>query len=233
MMSPTYLPLAGIILFILCAAWVLAPLAERIPARLERQWDIEVEEHLRTRREHTPAVNHKLTLGHKVWLACMAAPLGYMVISIHGAKDEGTVWSVYFLSLLLLAAINIRTGLLPDSIVQPILWLGLLFHTHSGAGPEHLYGAALGYVIPYGIYLALKTFTGKELLGQGDIKALAMSGAWFGTSALVPLFCGMLAGIVIWGVLVRLARRRSSTQWATGPAHLLASVAATWWPLWL
>ena len=105
-------------------------------------------------------------------------------------------------SLITLSFIDIDHQLLPDDITLPFLWLGLLFGFFSIFTDisSSLIGSMAGYMILWSIYIAFKILTGKEGMGHGDFKLLAMLGAWMGWEML-PLiiilssFCGALIGI--------------------------------------
>lgn len=88
--------------------------------------------------------------------------------------------------LLALAFIDVDEMLLPDSITLPLLWLGLLISTGElfVTPGESILGACLGYLSLWSVYVVFKRITGKEGMGYGDFKLLAMLGAWMGWKAL-------------------------------------------------
>lgn len=105
-------------------------------------------------------------------------------------------------ALLCLTVIDIDKQLIPDDITLPFLWLGLacnLFNMFTDP-VSGLVGAMLGYSILWTIFILFKMLTGKEGMGYGDFKLLAMLGAWTGWH-MVPLMIllasvlGSLAGI--------------------------------------
>jgi leader peptidase (prepilin peptidase)/N-methyltransferase len=98
--------------------------------------------------------------------------------------------------LLVLSVIDLRTRLLPDSITLPFLWLGLLLNTGSlfTSPASAVVGAVAGYLLLWGIYHAFRLLTGKEGMGYGDFKLLAMIGAWLGWQML-PLTIIIAAGL--------------------------------------
>ncbi|MBC7204351.1 MAG: prepilin peptidase, partial [Pusillimonas sp.] len=113
----------------------------------------------------------------------LGAFLGAWVGARHGA-------SVYALCLLgalgvlvMLAIIDAFTGLLPDELTLPLLWLGLLL-SWLGISPVSLHQSVGGAVVGYGFLwlLALVFFwvRGKEGMGHGDFKLTAAMGAWLG-----------------------------------------------------
>ncbi len=92
-------------------------------------------------------------------------------------------------ALIALSGIDFDTQLLPDSITQPLLWLGLLLSlNHQSIPAEMLFvspsnaiiGAVAGYLSLWSVYWLFKLATGKEGMGYGDFKLLAVLGAWLG-----------------------------------------------------
>jgi leader peptidase (prepilin peptidase)/N-methyltransferase len=120
-----------------------------------------------------------------------------------GLGLAAAAWAAFCAGLLCLALIDWDSTLLPDDIVLPLLWLGLLGANQHWTGvslDSALWGAILGYLALWSIYWAFKLATGKEGMGYGDFKLLACLGAWFGWPALVPIVLmssviGALVGI--------------------------------------
>lgn len=112
--------------------------------------------------------------------------------------------------LIALSVIDFDHQLLPDSITLPLLWIGLLL---SLAGvfvdsDTSIIGAALGYFSLWTIYVLFKWATGKEGMGYGDFKLLAMLGAWVGWQGLpVIVLLSSVVGAVV-GVVLIVARGR-------------------------
>lgn len=106
-----------------------------------------------------------------------------------------------------------RTGLLPDRLTCPLLWLGLLYQlclnpTHVS---DALWGAIAGYSILAFLYWGYRLIRGYEGLGYGDVKYLAALGAWHGWQQL-PLLLLMASGLA-WAFLMGKAlNRRSMTE---------------------
>ena len=101
--------------------------------------------------------------------------------------------------LLLSALIDARTGLLPDALTQPLLWLGLAVSWMGlGLPPrDALAGVMLGYGLLWCLVLALRWFYGRDAMGHGDLKLLAALGAWLGWQPLLwALLAACLAGLV-------------------------------------
>lgn len=89
-------------------------------------------------------------------------------------------------ALIALTFIDIDHQLLPDQITLPFLWLGLMVNLllDQVALSHAVLGAAFGYLILWSVYWLFKLLTGKEGMGFGDFKLLAMLGAWGGFTIL-------------------------------------------------
>ncbi len=111
--------------------------------------------------------------------------------------------------LLCLTMIDFDTQYLPDSLTLPFLWLGLLFNLFGTYVPlaDAVLGAIAGYLSLWSVFMAFKMLTGKEGMGYGDFKLLAMLGAWLGWQALPVII--MLSSIVGAGVGISLMAFKS------------------------
>lgn len=105
-------------------------------------------------------------------------------------------------SLLAASFIDYDHQILPDNITLPLLWLGLMVNS-TGVITDlasAFWGVVFGYLILWSLYWGFKILTGKEGMGYGDFKLLAMLGAWLGWQA-IPLlvvlssFAGALVGV--------------------------------------
>ncbi len=95
-----------------------------------------------------------------------------------------------------LAVIDLRTLLLPDSLTIPMVWLGLLVNTATGFTDlsSAVWGAVAGYLSLRIVFQVFKWLTGKEGMGFGDFKLLAMIGAWLGWQVL-PVVILLASGV--------------------------------------
>nr|VFK40498.1 MAG: leader peptidase (prepilin peptidase) / N-methyltransferase [Candidatus Kentron sp. TC]VFK57716.1 MAG: leader peptidase (prepilin peptidase) / N-methyltransferase [Candidatus Kentron sp. TC] len=165
--------------------------------------------------ENIPIVSYLLLRGR-----CSAchAPISarYPFIELSsGAMAGGVVWQfgfgihavgalIFTWVLIALAFIDLDRQQLPDEITLPTLWLGLVFNIfHVYASIEDgVIGAIFGYGILWGVYWLFRLWTGKEGMGHGDFKLLAMVGAWLGWQALpatilISSILGALVGIAL------------------------------------
>lgn len=109
-------------------------------------------------------------------------------------------------SLICLAVIDFDTKLLPDVITLPVLWLGILINISHTFVPlqDSVLGAMIGYMSLWSIYQIHHLLTGKEGMGYGDFKLLAMLGAWLGWQSLllIVLLSSVVGAIVGIGLIL-------------------------------
>ena len=104
--------------------------------------------------------------------------------------------------LVTLTFIDFDHQLLPDDIVLPTLWLGLalsLFEVYT-TPVDSIIGAIAGYLFFWIIFHAFRILTGKEGMGPGDFKLMALLGAWLGWQflpqiILLSAFVGSIIGV--------------------------------------
>lgn len=142
----------------------------------------------------------------------MTAVMTAAVIYKFGPGLAGLTACLLTWALIALALIDFDTKFLPDSITLPFLWLGLIVNTVGliTLFPNAFWGAIAGYLSLWFIYQAFKLVTGKEGMGFGDFKLLALLGAWLGWQMLpLVIILSSLAGAVIGGTLIALGRDRA------------------------
>jgi len=122
-------------------------------------------------------------------------------------------------TLIAISMIDYDHQLIPDSIVFPLLWTGLimsLFHPMAGtdtlfiAPRDAIIGALAGYLSLWSVYQLFKMATGKEGMGYGDFKLLAALGAWLGWEMLhlVILFSAVVGAVIGIAMIVLKGRDR-------------------------
>lgn len=131
--------------------------------------------------------------------------------------------------LLLLAVIDARDQLLPDVLVLPLLWGGLLAAalTPWGDPTEAILGAAAGYGTLAGVATVYRWWRQREGLGAGDWKLVAALGAWLGWQPL-PLVVAAAVGLALGASLVQMLKGRATltSPLAFGPFLALAGWGA-------
>jgi leader peptidase (prepilin peptidase) / N-methyltransferase len=106
-----------------------------------------------------------------------------------GAQPIALLWCGLLAALVVLAAIDWDTTMLPDSITLPLLWAGMAAASLGWTVPlrSAVWGAIVGYLSLWSVYKLYKAATGKEGMGYGDFKLLAALGAWLGWQAILPI----------------------------------------------
>lgn len=137
------------------------------------------------------------------------------------------IYSCFAAILIIITFIDLEHQIIPDVLSLPMIALGLLssFFVADLKWYDSLIGILLGggvlYLVAWGYYL----LTHKEGMGGGDIKLLAMIGAFLGWKA-VPLVIFISAGIGsvvgISLILINKAKRRTAIPY--GPFLALAAL---------
>lgn len=188
---------------------------------------------------HCPQCQHRLTLVENIPIisycfqhgrckSCNAhIPIKYLIIEVLTAIASAYIaWHFGFglqaiLAIVLtwvlicLAAIDLKHSLLPDDLTLPFMWLGLacnLFNIFTDLYSS-LIGAMLGYIVFWSIFMIFKIVTGKEGLGHGDFKLLALLGAWFGWQMLplIILLSSISASLIGVVLIIFYGRDRAAT----------------------
>ncbi|MCS2171213.1 A24 family peptidase [Scandinavium sp. TWS1a] len=144
---------------------------------------------------------------------------------------------IYCIVTGLLAWYDYRTGLLPDRLVCPLLWCGMLFFVviKPQQLPSSVLGAIAGYCSLAGLHWLYKGIRHKEGLGYGDVKFFAALGAWHGWQQL-PVLITIATGSALLFVCLEAIIARSSQALKNplrfGPFLSAAGVLIgfqTWW----
>lgn len=134
--------------------------------------------------------------------------------------------------LLAMSLIDADHQLLPDVLVLPLLWLGLIVNGQGLFTDLYaaLWGAVAGYLSLWLVYWAFKLITGKEGMGYGDFKLLAMLGAWGGWQILpLTILLSSLVGAVLGVVMLKMRNAQTSTPIPFGPYLAIAGWIALLW----
>jgi leader peptidase (prepilin peptidase)/N-methyltransferase len=143
----------------------------------------------------------------------LTAVLTVLLYVRFGLSPGLAVYFVFTAALIVITFIDLRLRIIPDVISLPGIGVGLAasaVRALPGGWSQlvnGLSGSFLGILAGGGILLVVATaynlVTGKEGMGGGDIKLLAMIGAFLGwKGALFTLFAGSFAGAVVGGILM-------------------------------
>lgn len=154
-------------------------------------------------------------------------------VAVHYGFSAATVFALVLTwSLIALAAIDFDTQWLFDSITLPMLWLGLIANYFGifVSLEEAVLGAVFGYLALWSVYWGFKLATGKEGMGYGDFKLLAMLGAWLGWKVLpVIIVLSSVVGACIGIGLMVFASHDRSKPIPFGPYLAIAGWIALLW----
>lgn len=135
-------------------------------------------------------------------------------------------------TLLALAAIDLETQMLPDSLTLPLLWAGLALNLLATFAPlaSAVIGAIAGYGALWAVYWGFRLATGKEGMGYGDFKLLAAIGAWLGWQMLpLVILLSSAVGAIVGVSLIVFARRSRDRPIPFGPYLAAAGAIALFW----
>lgn len=162
----------------------------------------------------------------------LSASLAVLVAWKYGFSYQAAMGIILSWALISLSLIDYDHMYLPDNITLPFLWLGLLLNLNglfidlSSA----VIGAIAGYLVLWVVYQIFKKITGKEGMGYGDFKLLAMLGAWLGWQALPAIILiSSLVGSIIGISLILLKQHHRDRPIPFGPYLAIAGWIVLLW----
>lgn len=190
-------------------------------------------------RENIPVVSWLMLHGRCAHCAAPITPR-YMLVEVltsvafaasvwhFGLGVEAMAYALFMALAIALFFIDLETFLLPDRLTITMLWLGLLAGT-QGYLPvslvDAIWGASIGFVVPWSINQLYKLVRGHDGFGGGDFKLLAALGAWTGWMGILPILCAAsLLGLFVIGLNTLRHRRQLGMNhtFAFGP-YLIVS----------
>jgi len=177
-------------------------------------------------RGHCRHCDAPVALRYPLLEAGLGLVWGFLAWHFSLTPELGMALALSFL-LWTLTWIDLETGLLPDALTFPGIAAGLLFAASGGYFSSALAGALAGYAVFWLVARVFLLLTGREGMGQGDFKLLAMLGAFLGWQALpFVIFLSSFVGAVIGSLLLLLARRSIRSEIPFGP--YLAAAGMIW-----
>lgn len=152
-------------------------------------------------------------------------------LAYHYGFSPELLQAIVLISLLwILTLIDLETGLLPNVLTLPGIVIGLLFAWWFGFVVDALIGVVAGYGAFWLVARAFLLLTGKEGMGYGDFKLLAMLGAFMGWQALpFIVFASSFVGAIVGIIYLKMAKKGKQTEIPFGPYLALAGML---WFLW-
>lgn len=162
------------------------------------------------------------------------AAVGLAVWAAISLPGSLLIWAGCILGWALLAAavIDARHLLLPDALILPLIPAGIMLHAWVAPDRwlDHVWGAAVGFLLFAAIAGSYRWLRAREGLGLGDAKLLAAAGAWVGWIGLPSvIFLGAVFGLLT-ALALRLRGRSVDrvTELPFGPG-----LAVAFWLVWL
>ena len=147
----------------------------------------------------------------------LTAVCAALMFARYGFSPLFLIYFGFVSSLIVISFIDLQHRIIPNSISIPGIFIGILVSTLLSYSElpwnTDFKGAILGIAVGGGSLWATgflySLVTGREGIGFGDVKLLAMFGAFFGwRGAFFSIFLGSILGMAV-GVPVAIAKRKS------------------------
>jgi len=172
-------------------------------------------------------------IGLRYPLVELATGLLSLLIVLHfGVTLAGTTALLLVWALIAMTVIDLDEQLLPDQLTLPMVWVGLLVNINGTFTDltSAVIGAAAGYLSLWLVFQLFRLLTGREGMGYGDFKLLAVFGAFLGWQLLPQvILLSSLVGAVVGIGLVMLRGRDRQIPIPFGPYLAAAGLIALLW----
>lgn len=149
-----------------------------------------------------------------------------------GLTPHALLAFAFLSALIVVTFVDLDYQIIPDAISLPGIGVGFAAALILGdpSWGASLAGILLGGGLLWGVAEGYHRLTGREGMGGGDIKLLAMIGAFLGWQAVpVTLMIASLAGTVVGVGLMVVQRRDSRTAIPFGPFLAIGATCALFW----
>ncbi len=172
-------------------------------------------------------------IGIRYPLVEAATGLLSMGMVVHfGATPTAAVALILLWGLIAMTVIDLDEQLLPDQLTLPLVWLGLLANLNGMFTnlPAAVIGATAGYLSLWLVFQVFRLLTGREGMGYGDFKLLAVFGAFLGWQMLpLIVLLSSLIGAIVGITLVVVRARDRQIPIPFGPYLAVAGLVALIW----
>lgn len=145
-----------------------------------------------------------------------------------GASPEYVFYLLFGASLIAVAFIDLHHQIIPDVVSIPGILAGValsFFPFSPLSWIDSLIGVAAGGGFLLVVALAFEKMTGRQGMGMGDVKMLAMIGAWMGWRALLFIvLLSSITGSLIGGAMLLLNRQGVRARIPFGPFLALGTL---------
>jgi leader peptidase (prepilin peptidase)/N-methyltransferase len=162
------------------------------------------------------------------WVELVTGVVFVAAYGVYGLAPLLAARLVLACALIVLFAIDLHHQILPNRITLPGLAVGLAISVLLPPGwRSAIAGALFGGLFPYLIAEAYFRLRGREGMGMGDFKMLAMVGAFLGWPLIyLVLMLACVMGVVIGGGLLVITRRGIGTRVPFGTFIAAAALIA-------
>jgi leader peptidase (prepilin peptidase)/N-methyltransferase len=151
---------------------------------------------------------------------------GVVALYIFKTPNSLFVSSIYFLmtcAFIVHTFIDLEFQILPDLVNLFLLVLFITWTIYFSTYEKAVFGALLGFAVPYLIALIYEKLSKREGLGMGDVKLFAVLGIFFGPQEIMEiLFLSSLLGSII-GILLIVLKKMSKEQGIPFGPYIIAS----------
>ena len=158
--------------------------------------------------------------------------LSALVVFHFGPNATALAALILVWGLVTLTVIDLDEQLLPDQLTLPLVWLGLLLNIDVMFTDlvSAVIGAAAGYLSLWLVFQVFRLLTGREGMGYGDFKLLAVFGAFLGWQILpLVVLLSSLIGAIVGVTLVVVRGRDRQIPIPFGPYLAAAGFVALLW----
>ncbi len=165
-----------------------------------------------------------------------------LIFQTFGSSWQTLGYWIFFGWLLALALIDFERGVLPNELTQPGLVAGLIFQIIVGAALGKglagvlqqlivgVFGAVLGIWVGDLIRIFGSAAFGKQAMGGGDPKLMAMMGAWLGWQwMLLAGFLACAVGAAVGMTAIALGWLKNGQPLRFGPFLAIGSMMVVFW----
>ena len=158
--------------------------------------------------------------------------LSLVIAYSFGATEHALLYIFVTWILVALTFIDIDHMLLPDQLTLPLVWLALIAAVMgiTISPGDAIVGAACGYLSLWSVFWLFKLLTGKEGMGYGDFKLLAVFGALLGWQSLLTIILlSSVVGAIIGIALLSIQGKDKATPIPFGPYLAIAGWITLLW----
>ncbi len=162
----------------------------------------------------------------------ITALLSLVIAYSFGATEHALLYIFGTWILVALTFIDIDHMLLPDQLTLPLVWLALIAAVMgiTISPGDAIVGAACGYLSLWSVFWLFKLLTGKEGMGYGDFKLLAVFGALLGWQSLLTIILlSSVVGAIIGIALLSIQGKDKATPIPFGPYLAIAGWITLLW----